>query len=104
MCDYSVLGENVKNLRGEISRADFAERLNIGPEQLGRIERGEARPSDDFLFALINKYNVDLNFLYGIKVVPDYVLEIPAQKVSLEKEIKIKCVVGYKKEEDENAI
>ena len=57
--------ERIKQIRLELgmSQGDFANEINVVQQQLSKYERGENKPSADFLIKLIEKINVNVNWL-----------------------------------------
>lgn len=57
--------ERIKQVRLELgmSQGDFANEINVVQQQLSKYERGENKPSADFLVKLIEKVNVNVNWL-----------------------------------------
>ncbi len=45
------------------SQGDFAREINVVQQQLSKYERGENKPSADFLTKLVEKMNVNINWL-----------------------------------------
>jgi len=59
----SQMGKRIAFLRGELSQADFAERLGVSRNTLSRYENGTSIPSADFLQLLVTAFGVDANWL-----------------------------------------
>ena len=59
------IGERIKNLRKSmnITAKDFADILQIPLRTVGSYERNEAQPSPKFFSALIDIYNININWL-----------------------------------------
>ena len=59
------MDKRIKEFRQAMSvqQGDFASSLGVLQQQLSKYERGENKPSVDFLIKLVEKYNVNLNWL-----------------------------------------
>ena len=59
------IGERIKNLRKNmnVTAKDFADILQIPLRTVGSYERNEAQPSPKFFNALIDIYNININWL-----------------------------------------
>ena len=57
--------ERIKQIRLKlgIQQGEFAEKLNVVQQQLSKYERGENKPSAEFLTVLNEKVNVNINWL-----------------------------------------
>jgi len=61
----SVFVENLRKLRGKMSRAAFAEQLRISPNTYYRYETGERVPDIDVLLRIASHANVTTDWLLG---------------------------------------
>lgn len=61
--DYRAVGDRIKTLRGEESQSDFGKKFDKTYMDIGRIERGEVRPSVELLFNICMFYNKDMAWL-----------------------------------------
>jgi len=63
-----LLGRKLRRLRKErkLSPAEVAERSGVDPQDLARIERGEARVGLETLFRLLAAFEVDANELESL--------------------------------------
>lgn len=59
----SQMGKRIVILRGELSQADFAEKLGVSRNTLSRYENGTNIPGADFLQMLVTTFGVDANWL-----------------------------------------
>ena len=59
------IGKRIKELRAELhlTASEIAEKLDIPVRTIGSYEREEAQPGSKFFNALIEKYNVNINWL-----------------------------------------
>jgi transcriptional regulator with XRE-family HTH domain len=57
------IGERIKLIRGEVSQKEFANSLGVAQNTLGNYERGERRPSVEFLAALVAFSDVNYHWL-----------------------------------------
>ncbi len=57
--------DKIKQIRLELkmSQGDFARKINIIQQQLSKYERGENKPSAEFLTKLVKEINVNINWL-----------------------------------------
>lgn len=58
-----TLGTRLRFLRGNASQGEFAERLSVHKNQLGKYERDETNPGSEFLITLQEKTGVNLHWL-----------------------------------------
>lgn len=49
------------------NQSEMAECLNITRQAISSIEQGKSKPSYDLLYILLNKYNINLNYLLDNK-------------------------------------
>ena len=59
----SKLGERLVALRGGLSQGEFAKKLGISRNTLGRYENGLRAPDADFLLLLVEEFGIDANWL-----------------------------------------
>ncbi|WP_319023432.1 helix-turn-helix domain-containing protein [Pseudodesulfovibrio thermohalotolerans] len=52
------LGERIKVARGELTQAEFAERIGVHKNSLSRYERNANKPDSEFIAALRTKYGI----------------------------------------------
>lgn len=57
--------ERIKQIRSKLNmnQGEFARAVNIVQQQLSKYERGENKPSSEFLTVLVDKFNVNINWL-----------------------------------------
>jgi transcriptional regulator with XRE-family HTH domain len=60
-----ILGRRLRRLRREskLSPEELAGRIGLDPQDLARIERGEARVGIETLFRLLSEFQIDLRHL-----------------------------------------
>ena len=60
------IGNRIKEIRTEsgLSQADFGEKLDITGDQVGKIENGSRRPSEEAMIRLKDEFNVSIDYLY----------------------------------------
>lgn len=58
-----TLSDRIRQVRGAQSQAEFASRLAVHKETLGKYERNQRPPDTDFLALVAAEYGVDLNWL-----------------------------------------
>jgi transcriptional regulator with XRE-family HTH domain len=76
-----TLQNRLKILRGSATQAEFAKRLGIPLNTLGRYERGVNNPDLDFLIAVHDKFGVSLDWLVfgvGDRRIPGCAADSPA--------------------------
>lgn len=61
--DYKAIGERIRYLREDESQAEFGKKFNRSYLDIGRIERGEVKPTAELLFNICIEYNVNLDWL-----------------------------------------
>jgi len=61
--DYKAIGERIKYLRGNESQAEFGRKFDRSYMDIGRVERGEVKPTVELLFNICTEYNVSLDWL-----------------------------------------
>lgn len=67
--DNSKIAERLSRIRGDVSMRKFAMAADIDPSQYTKIEKGELTISENILQKLIDKYNVDKDYiLYGTMI------------------------------------
>ncbi len=61
-----LLGKRIRAIRKELrlTQEDLAAVLGISSRYLSEIERGNANPTAEMFFNLIEKYNVNISFLF----------------------------------------
>ncbi len=59
----SEIGRRLRRIRGGDSRTRFATKLGVHENTIGGYERGDRFPSSDFLIAVSETHNVNLNWL-----------------------------------------
>ena len=65
--DLTALGTNIRNERKKqgLTIEKLAEKVDIGENFLGKIERGDGTPSLDTVVAIANALGVGLDYLLG---------------------------------------
>jgi len=61
--DYKAIGERIKYLRGTASQSEFGRKFNRSYIDIGRVERGEVKPTVELLFNICTEYNVTFDWL-----------------------------------------
>ena len=61
--DNKAIGNRIKMLRGNISQIAFGKILNYSQPLISQIEIGHRSPTLDILFAIINNYDVSLDYI-----------------------------------------
>lgn len=56
-------GLRVKSLRGDLTQAEFAERLDVDPKTIGQWERGERVPSGTVLLRMASEFGADVGYI-----------------------------------------
>lgn len=74
-----------------INKAEAARRLNISAMAYGRYEKGEREPSHQSVCYIAQKFNCNIDFLYGIsdRMEPDYVVISSSENPELYALVKI---------------
>jgi len=62
----SVLGDRLRELRGNTSQSNFAAPLNMKYQQYARYETGENVPSADFIAAVCREHACSADWLLGL--------------------------------------
>lgn len=57
------IGARIKKARGDVSQRDFARKIGISSNTLGRYERGEIAPGSEAIALLCTKANIDPRWL-----------------------------------------
>ncbi len=57
------LGGRLREIRGKVSRADFAKGLDVALNSIIRYEKEQRVPDADFILAICEKYGIQLNWL-----------------------------------------
>jgi transcriptional regulator with XRE-family HTH domain len=74
--DYKALGSKFKHVRGTATQADFAKQFGITRAEIGKIERGEGRPTAELLYNICLKYHLSIEWmLSGHEPSPESVQE-----------------------------
>lgn len=64
MSDFArTLGERIRQVRGALSQADFAAKIGINKNLLGKYERGESVPGGEILSQIHDTAGVSLDWL-----------------------------------------
>ena len=60
------IGSRIKEIRSKsgLSQADFGEKLDITGDQVGKIENGSRRPSEEAMISIKDQFNVSIDYLY----------------------------------------
>lgn len=96
------LGNRIKSLRTKrgYTQEQFCEIINLDQSNLSNIENGKTFPDMSTVFSMINKANIEPNFLFGytednkIKYTPtDYEIINLIVKLSEETKIKLKSII-----------
>jgi transcriptional regulator with XRE-family HTH domain len=58
-----TIGDRIRLVRGSVSQADFATRMGVDKNSIGRYERGERQPDADFLSRLHQGFGTDITWL-----------------------------------------
>ena len=60
------IGSRIKELRVEtgLSQADFGEKIGITGDQVGKIENGSRRPSEEAMVQIKGQFNTSIDYLY----------------------------------------
>ena len=58
-----TIGDRMRQIRGDMNQSEFAMRLRISKETLGRYERNERQPDSEFLTRLYQAVDVDITWL-----------------------------------------
>jgi transcriptional regulator with XRE-family HTH domain len=61
--DYKTIGERIKYLRGTASQSEFGRKFNRPYIDIGRVERGEVKPTVELLFNICTECNVTFDWL-----------------------------------------
>jgi transcriptional regulator with XRE-family HTH domain len=61
--DYKALGAKFKHIRGTVTQADFAKQFGITRAEVGKIERGEVRPTAELLYNICLKHHLSLEWM-----------------------------------------
>jgi len=59
----STLGERLRQVRSQLSQDEFATRLGVHKNTIGKYERGERQPEAEILSRLRSELGVDVNWL-----------------------------------------
>lgn len=57
------LGERIRQVRGEMTQAEFADRLDVDRKTVVRWEAGERAPDGSSLINMVRLFNLDANWL-----------------------------------------
>lgn len=60
---FVTAGRRIAELRGELTQAEFAERLGVDRKTVVRWEAGERLPDGASLFALMTEFGADVNYI-----------------------------------------
>lgn len=74
--DYEAVGKRIKQLRGKMQQAEFAEIFGIAQQDISRIELAKVKPSPDLLLKISVHYGKTIDWL----VTGEY--ESPADTIS----------------------
>jgi transcriptional regulator with XRE-family HTH domain len=88
------LGKRLRTVRERLgmTQKEFANFLNVGIATVQRYEREERAPSGEFLKLLLDKCNVNINWLLtgeGSMFVNPDLKEIPPEKAGIDKELAV---------------
>jgi len=61
--DYKALGSKIKHVRGAATQADFAKQFGITRAEVGKIERGDGRPTAELLYNICLKHHLSLEWM-----------------------------------------
>jgi transcriptional regulator with XRE-family HTH domain len=61
--DYKELGAKFKHIRGTATQADFAKQFGITRAEVGKIERGEVRPTAELLYNICLRHHLSLEWM-----------------------------------------
>ena len=64
MRDKKIIGERLKNLRGDIPRLSICEDVGISESALAMYETGQRIPRDEIKVALARRYNTTVGALF----------------------------------------
>lgn len=80
-----IIGGNIRKFREflGLSRKQLSENLNITEDSLYRMEHGDKGVISTYAYSLAQKYNCDMNFIYGITDIPRVITCEETQKASV---------------------
>ena len=61
--DYKALGSKIKHVRGAATQADFTKQFGITRAEVGKIERGDGRPTAELLYNICLKHHLSLEWM-----------------------------------------
>lgn len=61
--DYRAVGERIRQLRTNESQGDFAKKFGLSQVDVSRVERGEVKPTPEFLYNLCITYSINYSWL-----------------------------------------
>jgi len=61
--DYKALGAKIKQVRGNVTQADFAKQYGITRADISKIERGEVRPAAELLYNICLKHHLSIEWM-----------------------------------------
>ena len=74
-----TIGDRIRRIRGDLSQVEFAARLRVDKNTVGRYERGERTPDGDFLVGVQLVFGASIDWLLTGKgdSQPDFVARRP---------------------------
>lgn len=61
--DYKALGSKIRHVRGTATQADFARQFGITRAEVGKIERGDGRPTAELLYNICLKHHLSIEWM-----------------------------------------
>ena len=58
-----IIGNRIKEVRGQLSQAAFSKKLKVTQSTIGRYEKGSRCPDAEFILLLKEHYNINPNWL-----------------------------------------
>ncbi|MBQ8011155.1 MAG: helix-turn-helix transcriptional regulator [Oscillospiraceae bacterium] len=99
----SLLSERLKQLRGNLTQTEAAEKIGITAQTLGRYENDQRKPDSEVIVMLCKHYGVSADYLLGLSDVKTVDADIHAAcKVTGLSEDAVQALVDNHKKYDED--